>query len=272
MKNVLDFLTQNPVFTREALVNFLANQGSISPNTQKAILQYHLKQGHIARIKRGLFAAIPPGSNPNTHPVDPYLIAGKATSDAILSYHTALEYHGLAYTVFSNFTFCSRMRLQPFTFQGHIFEAAPFPGTPMRNESELFATETVKRQGLAIKITTLERTFVDVLDQPNRGGDWEEIYRSIQSITVMNLDLIIEYTLRLEKATTTAKVGYFLEKLGKRLGITERQLQPLKKQLPKKPHYLSRNQRKGGAFIKQWNLIVPEHIAEEQWDEPTYDD
>ena len=31
--------------------------------------------------------------------VDPYLVAAKMTEDAVLAYHTALEFHGRAYSV-----------------------------------------------------------------------------------------------------------------------------------------------------------------------------
>ncbi|MCK4608713.1 MAG: hypothetical protein KAT71_04455 [Gammaproteobacteria bacterium] len=139
-----------------------------------------------------------------------------------------------------------------------------FPRVLQKTKNELFATETVTR--LAIKVTSLERTFVDVLDQQNRSGGWEEIYRSIEEITVMNLELVVEYALLLENATTTAKVGYFLEKMRGNLGTTEKQLQMLEKQRPKEPHYLNRSQRKGGIFIKRWNLIVSEEIVEQQWE------
>jgi len=277
MKNISAFLTQHPVFTREELVAFLVIKGTINTNTQTAIIQYHIKQGHIIRIKSGLFASIPAGSNPNTHPVDPYLIAGKAAHDAVLAYHTALEYHGLAYTVFSWFTFCTNKRQHPFSFRDYTFGPVLFP-MPLRfkgdNYDEFFATETVKRQGIPIKVTNIERTFVDVLDQPHShyASSWEEICRSIESIAVLNLDLVIQYAQILGKVTTIAKVGYFLEKMRDKLGVTENQLKILEKDTPKQPIYLSSLPiRKGGIFIKRWNLIIPEEIIKQQWKEPNYD-
>ncbi len=272
MKNILEFLAKNPVFSRDEFIAFLDKRGTTVVNTQNAVLQYHIKQGHVVRIKQGLFATVLFGEKAVNYPVDPYLISGKATSDAVLSYHTALEYHGLAYTVFNNFTFCSNTRSRTFLFQGHLFEATSFPSILKKNKNEMFSTELLKRQGLDIRVTSLERTFVDVLDQPNRSGGWGEVCRSIDSITVMDLDIVVKYALLLEKATTIVKVGYFLEKMRKALGTTEYHLRLLERHLPKQPNYLNRHQLQGGTLIKRWNLIVPEKIINQQWEEPIYED
>lgn len=268
MKNIIEFITQTPVFTRKEFVEFLEQQGTTNPTTQTALLQYHLKQKHIVRIKQGLFASIPRGTNPSHYLVDPYLIAGKLAPDAVLAYHTALAYHGLGITVFNNFTFCTNIHMKPLIFQGSGFKAVTFPSMLRRKNQELFATEGVKHQGLTIKLTSLERTFVDVLDQPNRSGGWEEIYRSIDTIAILNLQRVIEYTLLLGKATTVSKVGYFLEKMQDTLGVQQDQLKMLEKHIPKQPHYLDRSTRKGGKFFQRWNLIVPNKIVSQKWEDP----
>ena len=125
MKNILEFIAQHPVFTRKELVDFMINHGTTNHKSQTALLQYHLKQRHIIRIKQGLFATLPSGANIDTYPIDPYLIAGKSAPDAVLSHHTALEYYGLAYTVFNDFTFYTNMRLQIFSFYT-MFLILPF--------------------------------------------------------------------------------------------------------------------------------------------------
>ncbi|MCK4608712.1 MAG: hypothetical protein KAT71_04450 [Gammaproteobacteria bacterium] len=69
MKNILEFLTQHPVFTREELVKFLVSQGTTNLNTHRATIQYHTKQKHMVRIKQALFASIPLGTNAVNHSV-----------------------------------------------------------------------------------------------------------------------------------------------------------------------------------------------------------
>jgi len=43
----------------------------------------------------------------------------------------------------------------------------------------------------------LERTLVDVLDAPEHGGGWEEIWLSLESVEFFDLDAVIEYALKL---------------------------------------------------------------------------
>jgi predicted transcriptional regulator of viral defense system len=89
------------VFTVEELDLFLAEKASGKPNTRKALLTYYRKQGRIVPVRRGLYAVVPFGSSPDSSPVDPYLLAAKITKDAVLSYHTALEFHGKAYSLYT---------------------------------------------------------------------------------------------------------------------------------------------------------------------------
>ena len=101
MKNKLnDFFFTHPVFTTEELTSFLAKRGSRNPWTRKSLLAHHQKQGRILRVRRGLYLAVPPGVDINSCPIDPFLIASKMAADAVLAYHTALEFHGKAYSVF----------------------------------------------------------------------------------------------------------------------------------------------------------------------------
>jgi predicted transcriptional regulator of viral defense system len=88
------FLSRHDVFTVEELDEFLSEKGSGNTNTRKALLTYYRKQGRIVPVRRGVYAVVPHGSLPESSPVDIYLIAAKMTKDAVLGYHTALEFQG----------------------------------------------------------------------------------------------------------------------------------------------------------------------------------
>ena len=62
-----------------------------------------------------------------------------------------------------------------------------------------------------LNVTTLERTLVDVMDRPKYSGSWEEKWRSLETVEFFNLDEVVEYAKHLGNATTTAKVGFYLE-------------------------------------------------------------
>jgi len=40
-----------------------------------------------------------------------------------------------------------------------------------------FAVSIAERSGQSLRVATLERTLVDVLDRPELSGSWEEIWR-----------------------------------------------------------------------------------------------
>ena len=73
------FFRQHPVFTGEELAEHLSSTGRVGARTQESLLAYHTKRGRLVRVRRGLFAVIPPGADPNSYPVDPYRIASKLT-------------------------------------------------------------------------------------------------------------------------------------------------------------------------------------------------
>ncbi len=262
-----EFFRKHPVFTRKELDRHLSLKGEAGPRTGESLLNYHKKAKHIILIRRGLYAVIPPGSEPDTYPVDPFLIAAKLTKDAILSHHTALEIHGHAYSMHKHFTYSASRPVSKITFRSHVFNGVQFPKALCRKGKENLGTVTVERAGLDISVTSLERTMVDVLAKPGISGSWEEIWRSLGSIEFFDLDKVVEYTLLLDNATTTAKVGFFLEQHRKSLMVEDAHLKPLHEQRPQQPHYLDQAKRKHGHLVHAWNLVVPADLLGQTWGE-----
>ncbi len=78
-----------PVLTRDELQRYLDQEYTRNSKSRDMLLSYHLRRGNMIRVRRGIYATVPPGSDPQTYPVDPYLIAAKSAPDAVLAYHTA---------------------------------------------------------------------------------------------------------------------------------------------------------------------------------------
>jgi predicted transcriptional regulator of viral defense system len=127
---------------------------------------------------------------------------------------------------------------------------------------------TGERAGLGVRVTSLERTLVDVIAQPDFAGGWEEIWRSLETIPLLDVDNAIDYALLLDNATTISKVGFFLEQHKENFGVSEKHLKRLEKKTPQGYHYLNRSQRMRGIMMKRWHLIVPENIVTRNWEEP----
>jgi predicted transcriptional regulator of viral defense system len=264
--NLNAFMSQNEVFTVEELDQFLSERGSANPNTRKALLTYYRKKGRIITIRRGLYAVVPFGFSPDSSPVDLYLLTAKMARDAVVAYHTALEFHGKAYSVYNRLYYFSASRSVPVKFRSQEIRRVPVPQALLKKGEEMFGVVRHKRSGADVRVTGLERTLVDILDRPELTGSWEEIWRSLESVEFFDTEMVIDYVMLLENATTAAKVGFFLEQHKEELLIGEEDLKPLRKLRPRQPHYLIRGKRKAGRWLKGWNLMVPEEILNQSWD------
>ena len=154
-------------------------------------------------------------------------------------------------------------------FRSYEFRGVLFLKRLQIKAKEIFGVERADRAGLDVRVTSLERSSVDILDRPDLAGSWEEIWRSLESVEFFDLEKIVEYTLLLENATTAAKVGYFLEEHRESLMVEESHLMPLRELRPRQPHYLDRAHRKEGRLVKDWNLVVPKAVVERSWAEIT---
>lgn len=262
-----EFFRKHPVFTGEELSKHMSSHGGVGKRAQESLMAYYKKAGRVVRVRRGLYAVIPAGAVSDFYPVDPFLVAAKLTIDAVLSHHTALEFHGRAYSVQERFIYSASRPLGSLTFHSRVFQGTRFPQALRRAGQVNFGVSTTERAGMEIRVTDLERTMVDVLDRPDLSGSWEEIWRSLESVEFFDLDKVVEYTLLLGNATTGAKVGFFLEQHRESLMTEERHLKALHDMRPRQPHYLDRAKRRSGRLVSEWNLVVPKEVLERAWGE-----
>jgi len=262
-----EFFARKPVFRLDEFVAFLDAEGPRSAKTRESLLTYYTKAGRILRIRRGLYVVVPPGLDPTSCPVDPYLVAAKMTNDAVLAYHTALEFFGRAHSVHHRFFYLTGRASRPVSFRNYKFRGILFPKKLRSHNRTTFGVLTAERTGVSVQVTSLERTLVDVLDRPKLSGSWEEIWRSLETVEFFDLDQVVEYALLLENATTVAKVGFFLEQHRQALMVDDAHLRDLQENRPRTPHYMARGDRKKGHLLSAWNLIVPPEVFQRSWRE-----
>jgi len=166
-----EFLSRHAVFTVDELDRFLSERGSGKTNTRKSLLTYHLGQGRIVRVRRGLFATVPLGADSASSPVDTYLVAAKMTADAVFAYHTAMEtameFHGKAYSLYTKLIYISASKSLPLKFRSNEIRGVSVPNPLRAKGEEMFGVTCHKRSGVDLRVTNLERSFVDVLDRPD---------------------------------------------------------------------------------------------------------
>lgn len=235
--------------------------------TQASLLRYHQRAGHLVRVRRGLYFVVPLGLTPETSPVDIFLLAGKVATDAILAYHTALEFHGRAYSSFKQIYYVSSMQQRPWSFGGYTFHRIAPPVALARKHRIDTGVKLVSHSGEHIRVATLERTLVDVLDRPDLAGGWEELWRSLESVEFFDLDAVVEYAIRLANSTTAAKVGFFLEQHRETLMVQDSHLSALRRRRPVQPHYIARRSQEPSVLIRDWHLLIPRSLLNRTWQE-----
>ena len=162
----------------------------------------------------------------------------------------------------------------PFNFEvsstARLNSARPFNAMPMLdyNKDDVFTDRPVIDGKVILRNAFRSRAFYDVslrfqrhFTLPNEKG------RFTASVEFFNLDMVVEYTLLLNNATTAAKVGYYLDQHREELMVEDRHLQPLWEMRPRQAHYLDRNRRESGSLAADWNLVIPAEITERSWAE-----
>lgn len=267
-KGLPEFFRSHPIFTSEELADFLKDRGSPHPRNRESLVRYHRDRGTIFQIRKGLYCSLPTGISAKDCPVDSYLLASKLAPDAVLGYHTALDVHGRSYSVQQRLVYITLKSPAgaTFDFRGAIYRAVSPPKQLAGKEPEV---QYVDRAGQQVRVTTLERTLVDVLDRPRLSGGWEEIWRSLEMIPHLDLDRLIRYALLLKKSTTIARVGFYLMQHREPLMVEEEHLKRLREHRPSSPKYLTSDPAISGRLVPEWNLIVPESVIKKSWEEPT---
>ena len=238
-----------------------------SERTSNSLLARHLATGRLLRIRRGLYATVPPGHERTAFSPDAYLIAAKSSDDAVLAYHTALAFHGKAHSIWGRYQCLTAQRLRSFTYAGQEFVSirAPLQVRSMQDFGGGVALRPYA--GAEVRVTTLERTLVDLMHAPEHGGGWEEIWRSLEAVEFFDLAAVVDYALRLRAALTAARVGFFLERHREEWMVEEQHLKALLEVAPRQPRYLDTH-RTPGTLVARWNLVVPEMVLHRQWEEP----
>lgn len=237
-----------------------------SPRTADSLLTRYAAAGKVVHVRRGLYAAVPAGATPDTFQVDPFLLATKLAPDAAVAYHAALQFRGKAYSVWHRFAVLTRSHLRSLNFQGSEFVGVRPPRALDGSPDLGGGVVSEAHAGGIVRVTTFERTLVDLLDAPDLGGGWEEVWRSLEMVEYFDLAAVVAYALKLGSALTIARVGFFLEQHREALFVEEHHLKALSEQAPRQPRYLDRK-REAGRLVKPWNLVVPERVLNRTWAE-----
>jgi len=253
-------LAQDRVVTLQDITQITENILGRTLNTSYVYQKYvHSLQrrGYIHRIRRNLYAVKQPGQTQPT--ADRYLIASKIREKYYLGYHTALEFHGTAYSIWNTTYICVNPgdRFDEFTHMNQTYR-------PVLVEDTETDIETHNHLGHQICVCSKERLFVECLDHPEYAGGWEETLKSLQSLPGLDFSHLTDYALNRDKQVLTRKVGWALEKLREESifyqHLTDEPLNRLTANLTPLKMYLQRGTP--GELNLKWRLYVPKQVEE----------
>ena len=204
------FLSAHPVFTRAEFAAAFGHPASAANVT--SLLRHHLRAGNIKRVSREVFAAVPAHLAAERMVIDRFAAASKLRSDGVLGFHSALELHGIAYSEFNEVQLISAGRTErvdlPF---GACRFVTPPKALAAAGKAD-YLTMTMDRQGVAVRVTAVERTVVDVLHRPELAGGAEEVLKSLDLVRYLDPAKVADYVELLDNRSLASVSGWWLEK------------------------------------------------------------
>ncbi len=228
-------------FTRKDLVKLTDKE-----ETAKSMCRQYLKEGYIERVKHNLYVTM----SLETHqPVsNRFVIASHIFPDAFVSYHSAFEFYGYSNQVFYEMQVTSKSRFRDFEYGGVTYKrVAP---TIQNGVTRINGT----------RVTTIERTVIDSIDQFENIGGLEELLRCIDLIPSLNETALSTFLAEYNSAFLYQKTGYILSYFADSIGLSEDFFKLCKSHLPKGKFYLTKERQKGFVFHPEWRLYAPKNL------------
>ena len=243
-----EYIDRNHVFT----VPQLAESCGIFDSSVKTTLRRAVAAGQIERARRGVYVS--KSGRFAAAEVDPFELVSSIDPKAVISFHSALEAHGVAHNVGSVCQFRSASIKSAFEYSGVSY--VPFPpanGIP---------TQSVRgRGGLRTTVTTREQTIVDCLSHPDRCGGIEEALMSISLFPYIDAEAL-KKVVSGKSASLAARTGWLLEQKADKWRIPPDVLDEFEGMAKGGPFKLDKDSTKSRGWSRRWRLCLPEEEEE----------
>ena len=237
-----EYISKHQAFTTGALMAAMD-----SPVAAEQQLREAVRRGSVERVRRGLLV-----SNHGRFEgagVDPYDVAAAADPGAVLSYHSALEAHGVAHNVGFECQFRSDTVRKSFKFRGIRY----VPCGPVGDvRSALIRGKSSRRRA-----ATREQTIVDCLCSPQRSGGAEEAVRGVSAFAYIDADALLGIVSAVGPSAA-ARVGWLLTEKAADWHVAPECLQALKDMVGSGPYRLGPACGGPTGFSAEWRLILPD--------------
>lgn len=221
----------------------------------------HLREaGYVQQVRRGLFAIVPTadlGKEDVETQVNRYVLASKLADPYALAYHTALELHGVAHSVYDTVHVATPRQFRSFEHQGVAYKRVLASKREMAQ-----GVTTHKIEGEPVHVMEREWTLVQCALRLELSGGFEEFYRSVSGFASLRPQVVLEAIRTYGARTLYNRVGLVLWANREKWHVDDAQLDAFREHVSEHPYYFGA--RKGRAkFVREWNVFVPEPMAQE---------
>ena len=223
------------------------------PDEQQArnAISYLIKHGYARRVKSGLYYLIPFEYRDTPWQPDVILIGSKISNEYFFSHAAAFAIFGLLPAPPPRIPITVPKRFRKFKFGIYTFYPV--------ETSHFFGFKDYDYKGTTVKVSDMERTFIDALSRLDLSGGVVGAFRNLSLLGFINYPLLMEYLEKIGKRSAMVRCGFALEFFRDKWEVDEKVLSELKRRAKEGPvYYLDRGIPKGtGKLIKSWNLIIP---------------
>lgn len=221
-------------------------------DTARRLLGYLSRRGWLARVRRGLYLAVPlDAAQAGEWVEDPWIVAVRAFGPAYIGGWSAAEHWSLTEQVFRDVVVVTTRDMRQ---RHHVLQGQTFLVT-RRAEEKVFGLRVAWRRDVRLEVSDPSRTVVDVLDDPSIGGGIRHatsILREYLGSGHCDEALLVEYGDRLGNRAVFKRLGWILEVLGVDGPLREACVERRSAGLVKLDPTVEGN----GRIVRRWGLRV----------------
>lgn len=242
--DIFNHLAKLPVFTINEVIPLAGNL-----KTAYSLLGRLMKKDLIRKVRKNIYSAV----NPVTGQIvaTRYQIACAITDTAYISHHSAFEYYGLANQVFNELYVSSKSKFNTFEYD-HI--------TYKYIASRMQDGVVEAKNTTGVRITDLERTVIDSVNDYNKIAGFEELLNCLEGIHYLDESKLLEYLAINNTQGLYQKVGYLLQYYQKEMQISNDFINYCKGKIGKSRRYLLNEFNQKNIYNNEWKLMVPEGL------------
>lgn len=241
-----------PLFTLDKLGELY---GPKADSAMLSTVLYRLKrQGRVLSLCPGVYRGAL-----SQLPLNRFAVPSRLREDAVIAFHSALEYAGLANQTFRTTYYLSTRPHRDVVFEQQTYHrVAP----PRRLVKAKRLGIQVEPAGDNISVTGRERTLVDCLLHLEYGGGVTELDQSLAMFPSFDFEKALDYLKALKHPWLYARVGFLLDRQSGRLFFSGKWRDEFLRRKPRGVVYLEKK-TPGLKWVPLWNLMVPPELARE---------